>query len=76
MNTARPNFIDSEYFYWNEEGKTIRERMCLLPNAPRSIRKEYEDYVSSYEEWERQWDAGLRKEERHQSTIIRNEEHN
>ncbi|CRK80149.1 hypothetical protein BN000_00028 [Neobacillus massiliamazoniensis] len=29
MNMARPNFIDSEYFYWNEEGFTVRERMCL-----------------------------------------------
>jgi hypothetical protein len=49
---ARPNFIDSEYFYWNEEGLTIRERMCLLSNAPKSIREEYEEYVSAYEEWE------------------------
>lgn len=52
MYTERPSFIDSEYFYWNEEGKTIRERMKLLPSAPKSIREEYEDYVSSYEEWE------------------------
>ncbi|ADU29387.1 hypothetical protein [Evansella cellulosilytica] len=59
MNMQRPKFIDSEYFYWNEDGKTIRERMKLLPNAPAVIEKEYEDYVSEYEEWERQWSEGL-----------------
>lgn len=52
MNMRRPNFIDSEYFYWNNEGNSIRERMKLLPNALKSIREEYEDYVSTYEEWE------------------------
>lgn len=52
MDMERPNFIDSEYFYWNNEGETIRERMKLLPNAPKSIQQEYENYVSAYEEWE------------------------
>ncbi|MBO1513705.1 hypothetical protein [Metabacillus bambusae] len=60
MFMDRPNFLDSEYFYYNEGGKKVRERMKLLPNAPKSIRKEYEEYVSAYEEWYEQWNEGLR----------------
>jgi hypothetical protein len=59
MNMARPNFIDSEYFYYDEKGTTIRERMRLLPNAPKAVKKEYEDYVSAYEDWEQHWNEGL-----------------
>jgi hypothetical protein len=62
MNMARPNFIDSEYFYWNNEGNTIRERMKIFPNAPKSIQQEYEDYVSAYEEWERMNEKGFNEE--------------
>jgi hypothetical protein len=62
MNMERPSFIDSKYFYWNDEGTTIRERMKLLPNAPKSIIEEYEDYVSTYEEWERMNEKGLNEE--------------
>lgn len=25
MQTTRPSFLDSDYFYWNDAGKTIRE---------------------------------------------------
>lgn len=62
MNMARPNFIDNEFFYWHDEGITIRERMKLLPNAPKAVREECEDYVSTYEEWEQMNERGQDEE--------------
>jgi hypothetical protein len=53
MNMGRLNFIDSEYFYWNNEANLVRKCMKLLPNAPKSIREEYEAYICAYEEYER-----------------------
>jgi hypothetical protein len=55
MNTKRPDFIDSDYFYWNDEGETIIARMQLLPNAPKYVRTEYEEYVRQYEVWYETW---------------------
>jgi hypothetical protein len=46
MNMARPYFIDSEFFEWNDEGTTIRERMNgqgLKEELPLVLRKEVKD---------------------------------
>ena len=40
MSRARPDFIDSEYFYTDDDGWHLTE------DAPEDVKKEFEAYMS------------------------------
>lgn|GEM_PF-3798140 len=63
MMMRRPAFLDSEYFYYDNKGTTLRERWCLRDDTPDDVRLEYEEYVALYEEWLCQWEREILIEE-------------
>ena len=44
MSQARPDFINSEYFYADDDGWHLRDA------APANIKKEFEEYMSITED--------------------------
>lgn len=43
MSQSRPDFIESEYFYIDDEGWHLKE------NAPEDMKKEFEEYTKEKE---------------------------
>ncbi|MFJ7725078.1 hypothetical protein ACIQXV_02835 [Neobacillus sp. NPDC097160] len=54
MYMARPNFIDSEYFYYDESGN-----MRLRDGAPKEVRREFKLFIKAYADWQRTNEQGF-----------------
>lgn len=54
MDLSKPSFIDSPYFYYDDNGN-----MRLRDGAPSKVRREFNRFIKAYSEWQRMNERGL-----------------
>ncbi|MCH6264614.1 hypothetical protein KHB02_003640 [Bacillus sp. FJAT-50051] len=54
MNASKPSFIDTPYFYYDDN-----VNMRLKDGAPSEVRREFNRFIKAYSDWQRMNVLGL-----------------